>query len=262
MCYLAHCLLNANSKVDEGARCAGCHSPVVAMLRERGATIRQMPCPGARVRRHPPVLGGARAVRHAGRSAHTAGGWRSRSPAQIEADLDAGARVVIVGIDGSPTMGVELTASSDEWGGRPDKPRDEDYPVTPGRGSVHRNAARTCWGIAPGRAWSAIGQDLLDYDEGAGAGEAAGSGGRCGVTVARAGSCGARLGRQPVRRRARPAGALADRGLGRGRAAAGRAWCRARRRGGPRSSTRWSRSWTTAMSWPLPVRSRRKSTRS
>ncbi len=52
----------------------------------------------------------------------------------IRADLAAGARVVIVGIDGSPTMGVEVTACSDEWGGRPDKPRDEDYPVTPGAG--------------------------------------------------------------------------------------------------------------------------------
>src|SRR4029079_3607988 len=45
ICYLAHCLLNANSKVDEGARCQGVSSSVVAALRERGATLRQMPCP-------------------------------------------------------------------------------------------------------------------------------------------------------------------------------------------------------------------------
>ena len=45
VCYLAHCLLNANAKVDEGARCAGVSAPVLGLLRQHGATIRQMPCP-------------------------------------------------------------------------------------------------------------------------------------------------------------------------------------------------------------------------
>ena len=71
--------------------------------------------------------------------------------AQIRADLAAGARVIIVGIDGSPSMGVELTAASEEWGGRPDKPRDEDYPVTLGAGALHRDAARPALGGAPRR---------------------------------------------------------------------------------------------------------------
>jgi predicted secreted protein len=164
ICYLAHCLLNANSKVDEGARCQGVSSPVVAALRERGATIRQMPCPEL-------AFGGTRrfwAVREQyDTRAFRAHCERLAAPlaAQISADLAEGARVVIIGIDGSPTMGIELTASSDDWGGRPDKPRDEDYPVRPGAGlfteillvMLGENAARV--------RVVGIGQDLLDYDE-------------------------------------------------------------------------------------------------
>ena len=43
--FLAHCLLNQNAKVDEGAKTPAMWTPVVELLRERGWTIRQMPCP-------------------------------------------------------------------------------------------------------------------------------------------------------------------------------------------------------------------------
>src|SRR5436190_1609915 len=43
--FVAHCLLNQNSKVLDGAHCAGVYSPVVDVLRERGWRIEQMPCP-------------------------------------------------------------------------------------------------------------------------------------------------------------------------------------------------------------------------
>ncbi len=163
VCYLAHCLLNANSKVDDGARCAGVYSPVVAVLREQGATIRQMPCPEL-------AFGGTRrfwAVREQyDTRAFRAHCERLAAPVadQIGADLAAGARVVIVGIDGSPSMGVEVTASSDEWGGRPDKPRDEDYPVTPGAGIFTETLLELLGDRTRARVVG-IGQDLLDYDE-------------------------------------------------------------------------------------------------
>lgn len=163
VCYLAHCLLNANAKVDEGARTAGVSRPVVSLLREHGCTLRQMPCPEL-------AFGGTRrfwAVREQyDTPAYRAHCRRLAAPlaAQIQADLAAGERVIVVGIDGSPTMGVELTAASGEWGGRPDKPRDEDYPVTAGPGlfietlldAVGRTHAVRVVGI---------GQDLFDYDE-------------------------------------------------------------------------------------------------
>src|SRR5690349_4821365 len=160
VCYLAHCLLNANAKVDEGARCAGVSMPVLALLREHDATIRQMPCPEL-------GFGGTRrfwAVREQyDTPAYRAHCRRLAGPvaARIRADLAAGSRVVLVGIDGSPSLGVELTASSADWGGRPDKPRDEDYPVTPGRGLFVATLLELLADAAPRVRVVGIGQDLL-----------------------------------------------------------------------------------------------------
>jgi predicted secreted protein len=164
VCYLAHCLLNANAKVDEGARCAGVSTPVLSLLREHGAVIRQMPCPEL-------AFGGTRRF-WAVREQYDTPVYRDHCrrlaepvAAQVRADLAAGARVVIIGIDGSPSIGVELTAAAGDWGGRPDKPRDEDYPVTPGAGIF----TQTLLGLR-GEDVSAvravgISQDLFDYDE-------------------------------------------------------------------------------------------------
>jgi predicted secreted protein len=164
VCYLAHCLLNANAKVDEGARCAGVSTPVLALLRERGATIRQMPCPEL-------AFGGTRrfwAVRDQyDTPAYRAHCRRLAEPvaAQVRADLAAGNRVVVIGIDGSPSMGVELTAADDSWGGRPDKPRDEDYPVTPGAGLFTETLLGLLGDDVAAVRAVGIGQDLFDYDE-------------------------------------------------------------------------------------------------
>jgi predicted secreted protein len=164
VCYLAHCLLNANAKVDEGAHCAGVYSPVVELLRRKGCTIRQMPCPEL-------AFGGLRRF-WAVREQYDTPAFREHCrrlaapiAAQIRADLSQPARVVIIGIDGSPTMGVELTASGDEWGGRPDKPRDEDYPVVAGTGIFTETLLEMLEGELPGLRIVGIGQDLLDYDE-------------------------------------------------------------------------------------------------
>jgi predicted secreted protein len=164
VCYLAHCLLNANAKVDEGARCAGVYSPVLALLRDHDCTIRQMPCPEL-------AFGGTRrfwAVREQyDTPVYRAHCRRLAEPvaAQIRADLAAGARVVIVGIDGSPSMGVELTAASEEWGGRPDKPNDRDYPVTLGSGIFIETLLDLLAGVVLNVRAVGIGQDLFDYDE-------------------------------------------------------------------------------------------------
>ncbi len=164
VCYVAHCLLNANAKVDGGARCEGISSPVVSLLREHGCTIRQMPCPEL-------AFGGTRrfwAVREQlDTPVFRAHCRRLATPvaAQIQADLAHGARVLMLGIDGSPSMGVELTAASDEWGGRPDKPRDEDYPVTPGPGLFTETLLELLGDRRVQVRIVGIGQDLFDYDE-------------------------------------------------------------------------------------------------
>ena len=164
VCYLAHCLLNANAKVEDGARCAGVSTPVLALLRNHGCTIRQMPCPEL-------AFGGTHrfwAVREQyDTPVYRAHCRRLAEPvaAQIRADLADGARVIILGIDGSPSMGVELTASSDDWGGRPDKPNDEDYPVTLGAGLFTETLLDQLSGVVLDVRALGIGQDLLDYDE-------------------------------------------------------------------------------------------------
>ena len=165
-CYLAHCLLNANAKVDGGARCAGVSAPVVTLLRRHGCAIRQMPCPEL-------AFGGLRrfwAVREQlDTPVFRAHCRRLAAPVatQIRADLAAGARVIMIGIDGSPSMGVEFTAASGEWGGRPDKPNDEDYPVTPGPGLFTETLLALLAEEGPSVRVAGIGQDLFDYDEAA-----------------------------------------------------------------------------------------------
>ena len=164
VCYLAHCLLNANAKVDGGARCEGVSTPVVTLLREHGCTIRQMPCPEL-------AFGGTRrfwAVREQfDTPVFRAHCRRLAAPvaAQIRADLASGSRVLVIGIDGSPSMGVELTAASDEWGGRPHQPRDEEYPVTPGAGLFTETLLGLLGNARPHVRIVGIGQDLFDYDE-------------------------------------------------------------------------------------------------
>jgi len=166
VCYLAHCLLNANAKVEEGARCAGVYSPVVQLLRRHGCVIRQMPCP---------ELGFAGTRRFwAVREQYDTPAFRAHCErlaapvaAQIRADLGRGDRVVVIGIDGSPSMGVELTASSAKWGGRPHEPRDDEYPVVPGAGLF----TETLLGLLAEEVADVrvvgLGQDLFDYNEGA-----------------------------------------------------------------------------------------------
>src|SRR5260370_32130610 len=43
--FVAHCMLNQNSKTIGGARCPGIYSPLVDVLRDNGWRIEQMPCP-------------------------------------------------------------------------------------------------------------------------------------------------------------------------------------------------------------------------
>jgi predicted secreted protein len=164
VCYLAHCLLNANAKVDEGALCQGVSAPVLELVRTRGWTIRQLPCPEL-------AFGGTRrfwAVREQlDTPVFRAHCRRLATPVaeQIRADLAAGSRVLVLGIDGSPSMGVELTAGSDDWGGRPLDVPDADYPIVPGAGLFTETLLGLLGDAVGALRVVGIGQDLADYDE-------------------------------------------------------------------------------------------------
>jgi len=47
--FVAHCLLNQNSKVGDGAHCAGVYSPVIEPLAGEGLADRADALPGAGV---------------------------------------------------------------------------------------------------------------------------------------------------------------------------------------------------------------------
>jgi predicted secreted protein len=116
--FVAHCMLNQNSTTNGGALCPGVYSPLVEQLREKGWRIEQMPCPElaftglnrfwmvknqldtTAFRRH--CRGIARAVVGA-----------------IEVHVRRGDDVIIVGIEGSPSLGVQITSLDPERGGRP-----------------------------------------------------------------------------------------------------------------------------------------------
>ncbi|HXY45604.1 MAG TPA: hypothetical protein VEH29_15565 [Acidimicrobiales bacterium] len=116
--FVAHCLLNQNSKVDGGAVCPGVYSPAVDLLRSRGWRIEQMPCPELAftglnrfwgVREQYDTLAYRR---HCQRIA-------AGVAAAIAVRVDEGEDVVLIGVEGSPSMGVCITSSDPRRGGRP-----------------------------------------------------------------------------------------------------------------------------------------------
>jgi predicted secreted protein len=123
--FVAHCLLNQNSKVGEGAHCAGVYSPVIDVLRAKGWRIEQMPCP---------ELAFAGLNRFwAVREQYDTVAFRRhcRRLAVAVADVvslraEQGEDIVLVGIEGSPSMGVCITSSDPERGGRPRWPEGTD----------------------------------------------------------------------------------------------------------------------------------------
>jgi predicted secreted protein len=130
--FVAHCLLNQNAKVAGGARCPGVYSPLVEVLREGGWELEQMPCPELAfaglqrfwaVREQYDTLAYRR---HCRRIAAAVAG-------AVAARIACGDEVVLVGLEGSPSMGVRVTSSDPERGGRPQWP-DGSPELTSGRG--------------------------------------------------------------------------------------------------------------------------------
>jgi predicted secreted protein len=130
--FVAHCLLNQNAKTDGGARCPGVYSPLVDELRGRGWRIEQMPCPELaftglhRFWAVKEQLDTSAYRRHCRRLAAAVAG-------AIEVHVRRGDDVILVGIEGSPSMGVHVTSSDPERGGRPTWPDGTDE-LSPGSG--------------------------------------------------------------------------------------------------------------------------------
>jgi predicted secreted protein len=161
--FVAHCLLNQNSKTDGGARCPGIYSPLVEEIRARGWRIEQMPCPELaftglnRFWAVKEQLDTTAYRRHCRRLAAAVAG-------AVEVHVQRGDDVILVGIEGSPSMGVHVTSSDPERGGRPEWP-DGSGELSPGSGIFMEELVSelTARGVDAPRAMG-ISHQLPDHD--------------------------------------------------------------------------------------------------
>lgn len=129
---IANCLINQNAKVYEFAFLPAMVDPLVDILRQHEYGLLQLPCPELT------YIGVARwwAVREQyDNPAYRRHAARILEPivGQVDEYVKHGHKVVVVGLDGSPSCGVHLSGSSEQWGGRPEMPEAE-YPVISARG--------------------------------------------------------------------------------------------------------------------------------
>jgi len=131
---VAHCLLNQNTKPYMRARYAGIVESVLDVLRQSGYALFQLPCPEvgfAGLNRFSQVI-----------EQYDTAGYRrhcrelaSMVADQIDRYPTRGYRLVLLGIDGSPSCGIELTGTSREWKGYPGASAiGEAYPIGKGKG--------------------------------------------------------------------------------------------------------------------------------
>ena len=132
---ISHCLLNQNAKVYGLARYPAQVPGIADMLAEYDYSVIQMPCPemmAAGLRRWGAV-----------KEQYNCYGYRRRYSELVSFTVDQimdyaeeGYEIIIVGVDGSPSCGVDLTESHLNWGGSMmfydeiDTPR--DMPKAPG----------------------------------------------------------------------------------------------------------------------------------
>ena len=131
---MAHCLLNQNTKPYLRARYPGIVDPVLDVLRRLGYALFQLPCPEvgfAGLNRFSQVIeqyDTALYRRHCRELAVMVADQIDRYPRN-------GYRVVLLGIDGSPSCGVDLTGTNPDWKGYPGSDLvDAVYPIAKGSG--------------------------------------------------------------------------------------------------------------------------------
>jgi predicted secreted protein len=132
---ISHCLLNQNVKPHQRARYPGIVTPVLDVIREEGYALVQLPCPEiafAGTRRWSQVIEQYDTPKYQ----HHCRDLASQSIDQIDHFLrDDAFTLVFIGLEGSPSCGVQLTGSSSEWQGYPGAVEmNGKYPVKQGTG--------------------------------------------------------------------------------------------------------------------------------
>jgi len=130
--FLAHCILNQNSKALGFANRPGLVKWLIDFLKQGGCVVEQLPCPET-------LYLGVNRWWHT-RDQYDTPGFRKhcRRLAKMVAGLmeyylRRGHAIVLIGIDGSPSCGVNLTGRNPYWGGEP-RASAEQYQVVEGMG--------------------------------------------------------------------------------------------------------------------------------
>jgi len=117
---VSHCILNANSKVEGLSQYEGIFKEVVDIIHEKGIGIIQLPCPEM-------IVYGIKRWGHVKEQFDTLF-YRENCRemlksivGQVKSYKDTGYEILgVIGIDGSPSCGVNFTCSGD-WEGTPSK---------------------------------------------------------------------------------------------------------------------------------------------
>lgn len=129
--FVAHCLLNQNAKVNGFAFFPAMIKPLIDILQENDFGIVQLPCPET-------TFSGTRRW-WCVREQYDTPGYRGHCRRILEPIVSQmieyqkeGYKVVIIGLDGSPSCGVRYSGTSENWGGPPRIPEEEmtKYPLT------------------------------------------------------------------------------------------------------------------------------------
>ncbi|NLI56355.1 hypothetical protein GX420_05205 [bacterium] len=124
---VSHCLLNQNAKVNGFAFFPAMINEIIDSLRKHNYGILQLPCPET-------IYAGTRRWWYV-REQYDNPGYINLSRQilkpivdQIKEYQNNGFKVILIGLDGSPSCGVRWSGSDNEWGGKPEIP-DVEYPV-------------------------------------------------------------------------------------------------------------------------------------
>jgi len=127
---VAHCLLNQNAKVNGFAFFPAMIKPLIDILHSNNFGVVQLPCPET-------TFSGTRRW-WCVREQYDTPGYRAHCKrilepivSQVTEYQKEGYKVVIIGLDGSPSCGVKWSGTSKNWGGPPKIPEEEmtKYPL-------------------------------------------------------------------------------------------------------------------------------------
>ncbi|MDL1966199.1 MAG: hypothetical protein LWW90_05925 [Candidatus Desulfofervidus auxilii] len=133
---VAHCLLNQNAKVNGFAFFPAMVGEIVDLLKKHNYGILQLPCPET-------IYAGTRRWWYV-RDQYDNPGFINLSRQILKPVIDQikeyqknGFKVILIGLDGSPSCGIRWSGSNNRWGGKPEIPPG-DYPVIREKGIFMR----------------------------------------------------------------------------------------------------------------------------